>query len=72
VPCPLLSDAQLRLAAALRLPTFRGAGRLRLKRLILVIDADRTIRHVLFPVGDIPHAVREALRLATECATPQT
>ncbi|MFF6956340.1 winged helix-turn-helix transcriptional regulator [Streptomyces sp. NPDC008317] len=65
VPYPLLSDAQQRLAAALRLPTFRGAGRLRLKRLILVLAPDRTVRHALFPVEDIPAAVEETLRLAT-------
>ncbi|MBD0739564.1 winged helix-turn-helix transcriptional regulator [Streptomyces sp. CBMA29] len=65
VPYPLLSDAQQHLAAALRLPTFRGAGRLRLKRLVLVLAPDRTVRHVLFPVEDIPAAVEETLRLAT-------
>jgi peroxiredoxin len=68
VPYPLLSDSELRLAAALRLPTFRGAGQLRLKRLILIIDAERTVRHVLFPVGDIPDAVRRARLLATAMA----
>jgi peroxiredoxin len=65
VPYPLLSDAGQRMAAALRLPTFRGAGRLRLKRLILVIGPEGTVRHVLFPVEDIPAAVAEVLRLAT-------
>ncbi|MFE3827683.1 winged helix-turn-helix transcriptional regulator [Streptomyces sp. NPDC059092] len=65
IPYPLLSDARQRLAAALRLPTFRGAGRLRLKRLILVVDRERTVRHALFPVDDIPRAVEDALRLAT-------
>lgn len=64
VPYPLLSDAAHQLAAALRLPTFRGAGRLRHKRLILVVDPERTVRHALFPVVDIPHAVAESLRLA--------
>lgn len=64
VPYPLLSDASHRLAAALRLPTFRGAGRLRHKRLVLVVDAERAVRHVLFPVVDIAHAVAESLRLA--------
>ncbi|MFJ9743168.1 redoxin domain-containing protein [Streptomyces sp. NPDC101166] len=68
VPFPLLSDAGQRLAAALRLPTFRGAGRLRLKRLILVVGPEGTARHVLFPVEDIPAAVTEALRLATASA----
>ncbi|MGW1216057.1 winged helix-turn-helix transcriptional regulator [Streptomyces sp. NPDC002499] len=64
VPYPLLSDAHHHLAAALRLPTFRGAGRLRHKRLILVVDAERAVRHALFPVVDIPHAVTESLTLA--------
>ncbi|MGI5456877.1 winged helix-turn-helix transcriptional regulator [Streptomyces sp. CA-249302] len=64
LPFPLLSDAAHQLAAALRLPVFRGAGRLRHKRLILVVDAERAVRHALFPVVDIPHAVAESLRLA--------
>ncbi|MEV0736584.1 winged helix-turn-helix transcriptional regulator [Streptomyces sp. NPDC050549] len=67
IPFPLLSDAARQLAAALRLPTFRGAGRLRHKRLILIIDAERTVRHTLFPITDIPHAVEESLRLAVDC-----
>ncbi|MFE4968692.1 winged helix-turn-helix transcriptional regulator [Streptomyces sp. NPDC056660] len=68
IPYPLLSDAAHQLAAALRLPAFRGAGRLRHKRLILVVDAERTVRHTLFPVEDIPHAVAESLRLASNRA----
>ncbi|MFD4876586.1 winged helix-turn-helix transcriptional regulator [Streptomyces sp. NPDC058420] len=68
IPYPLLSDARHQLDAALRLPTFRGAGRLRHKRLILIIDAERAVRHALFPVDDIPHAVAESLRLAEGCA----
>ncbi|MDV9169794.1 winged helix-turn-helix transcriptional regulator [Streptomyces sp. W16] len=68
IPYPLLSDAAQQLAAALRLPTFRGAGRLRHKRLILIVDAERTVRHTLFPITDIPHAVKESLRLAADCA----
>ncbi|WP_262061586.1 winged helix-turn-helix transcriptional regulator [Streptomyces sp. STR69] len=68
IPYPLLSDAAQQLAAALRLPTFRAAGRLRHKRLILILDAERTVRHTLFPVTDIPRAVAESLRLAADCA----
>lgn len=60
VPFPLLSDAELKLTAALRLPTFR-AGIPRLRRVILVIDGERTITDVLFPVTDIPQAVAWAL-----------
>ncbi|MFI5806188.1 winged helix-turn-helix transcriptional regulator [Streptomyces sp. NPDC051561] len=66
LPFLLLSDEQLQLAAALRLPTFRSAQNLRLKRLILVVDAQRTVRHVLFPVTDIPAAVDEALALGRD------
>ncbi|MFF9853421.1 winged helix-turn-helix transcriptional regulator [Streptomyces litmocidini] len=70
LPFTLLSDVDLRLAAALRLPTFRAGQVLRLKRAVLVLDRDRTVRHARFPVTDIPAAVREALtevrRLAAE------
>ncbi|MFE2579606.1 winged helix-turn-helix transcriptional regulator [Streptomyces sp. NPDC059378] len=65
IPYALHSDAVHQLAAALRLPTFRGAGRLCHKSLILVVDAERVVRHVLFPVDDIPHAIAESLRHAT-------
>ncbi|WUH88853.1 winged helix-turn-helix transcriptional regulator [Streptomyces sp. NBC_00433] len=68
VPYPLLSDARHHLSAALRLPTFRGAGRLRLKRLILVTGPDGVVHHAHFPVGDIPEAVERTLRLATAAA----
>lgn len=57
----LLSDAELDLTAALRLPTFRAAGTSRLKRLTLVVDRDRTIREALYPVTDIEASVRAAL-----------
>ncbi|MEU5309051.1 winged helix-turn-helix transcriptional regulator [Streptomyces sp. NPDC021562] len=68
IPYPLLSDIDQRFTAALRLPVFRVDGRFRHKRLILVVDAERTVRQVLFPVTDTPHAVTETLRLATACA----
>jgi DNA-binding HxlR family transcriptional regulator/peroxiredoxin len=60
VPFPLLSDAELRLTAALRLPTFHAVVP-RLRRLILVIDRERVVTDVLFPVTDIAGAVRWAL-----------
>jgi DNA-binding HxlR family transcriptional regulator/peroxiredoxin len=73
IPYPLVSDASHRLAAALRLPTFQGAGRLRHKRLVLVVDSGRTIRDVLFPITDIPDAVNRSLRLAApDPRTPRT
>ncbi|MEV7426401.1 winged helix-turn-helix transcriptional regulator [Streptomyces sp. NPDC091212] len=68
LPHPLLSDAGHRLTAALRLPSFRGAGRLCLRRLVLVLDRERTVRDVIFPVDDIPGAVDQALRLASAAA----
>ncbi|MFC4537038.1 winged helix-turn-helix transcriptional regulator [Sphaerisporangium dianthi] len=61
---PLLSDMDAQFAAALRLPTFRAGQTLRLKRLILVVDASRVIRDVIYPVLDIPAAVEEAGRMA--------
>lgn len=58
---PLLSDQQLRLAAALRLPTFRAGGRDHLKRLTLIVNAERKIRHVLYPIADPVASVEQAL-----------
>jgi DNA-binding HxlR family transcriptional regulator/peroxiredoxin len=64
VPFPLLSDVDLRLAAALRLPAVRIGQQPRLKRAVVVVDADRTVRHAIFPVTDIPAAVEEAFAAA--------
>jgi peroxiredoxin len=61
LPFDLLSDAELALAGSLRLPTFRAAGTDRLKRLTLVVDRDRTVRDVLFPVTDPAGSVSDAL-----------
>ncbi|MCX5335032.1 MULTISPECIES: winged helix-turn-helix transcriptional regulator [unclassified Streptomyces] len=58
---PLLSDADLSLIAALRLPTFRAAGATRLKRLTLVVDRDRVVRDAQYPVTDIAGSVEAAL-----------
>ncbi|MFB4294175.1 winged helix-turn-helix transcriptional regulator [Nonomuraea sp. ATR24] len=68
LPFPLLSDVELALCAALRLPTFRAGQALRLKRAVVVVDSARTIRRVLYPITDIPGAVEEALRLGAEVA----
>jgi DNA-binding HxlR family transcriptional regulator/peroxiredoxin len=64
IPHLLLSDLDLELAAALRLPTFRAGGYERLKRVVLVIDADRTVKAVRYPVTDIADAVAWALTTA--------
>ncbi|MPZ84057.1 MAG: redoxin domain-containing protein [Actinophytocola sp.] len=66
LPFPLLSDEDLNLAAALRLPTFRAAGVDRLKRLTLIIDPARTIRAVQFPITDPAGSVDESLTRPAE------
>lgn len=66
LPFPLLSDADLQLTVALRLPTFRAGGMDRLKRLTLLIDPTRTIRAVHFPIPDPTTTADEVLaQLAT-------
>lgn len=49
LPFSILSDEKLRLARAMRLPTFEIAGMTLLKRMALVID-DGTIAKVFYPV----------------------
>ena len=49
LPFEVLSDADLRLAEALRLPTFEVAGMTLIKRLTLVLR-DGRIEHVFYPV----------------------
>ena len=68
IPFALLSDVDLRLAAALRLPVFRAGQALRLKRAVLVVDRERVVRQARFPVTDIPGAVREALAVVGRVA----
>lgn len=53
LPFPLLSDAEGRLRAALRLPTFETGGISYLKRLTLVVR-DGAIERVIYPVHP-PH-----------------
>jgi len=49
LPFPLLSDADLRLAEALRLPTFHAGGHVLLKRLTLLVR-DGVVEKVFYPV----------------------
>jgi peroxiredoxin len=49
LPFPLLSDSELALTRALRLPTFEIAGQVLLKRLTLVVRR-RHVEHVWYPV----------------------
>lgn len=66
IPHLLLSDTELSLTAALRLPTFRAGGYERLKRAVLVMAPDRRITAVRYPVTDIPDTVTWAYRTAKE------
>jgi len=61
LPFPLLSDQDVKLAAGLRLPTFRAAGADRFKRLTLLADPTGTIRKVQFPITDPAASVTEML-----------
>lgn len=49
LPYLLLSDADLELTKALRLPTFEAAGQTLMKRFTLVVG-DGLIEHVFYPV----------------------
>lgn len=66
IPHVLLSDTELTLTAALRLPTFRAGGYERLKRLILIVAPTREIKAVHYPVTDLPAAIDWAYRTARE------
>ena len=56
----LLSDAALRLAGSLRLPTFEAAGVTLLKRLTMILS-DGRVESVLYPVFPPDHAAQDAL-----------
>ncbi len=49
IPFPLLSDTDLRLAEALRLPTFEAAGMALYKRLTLIAEGAKVVK-VFYPV----------------------
>ncbi|GAA5514069.1 peroxiredoxin Bcp [Deinococcus carri] len=49
LPFPLLSDADLRLAGALGLPTFGAAGETLLRRVTLILR-EGVVEHVFYPV----------------------
>ncbi|MCK2238882.1 MULTISPECIES: winged helix-turn-helix transcriptional regulator [unclassified Crossiella] len=66
LPFPLFSDAELALVTALRLPTFRAGGVDRLKRLTLVVDRQRIVRSVLYPIPDAAGSVQDALALVDQ------
>jgi DNA-binding HxlR family transcriptional regulator/peroxiredoxin len=67
IPFRMISDQDLLLATALRLPTFRAAGVDRLKRLTLVIErGTRTIVQALYPVTDPVGAIADALAVLSD------
>lgn len=61
LPFPVLSDADLALTRALRLPTHEVAGLTLIKRLALVID-DGRITRVFYPVFPPTENARDVLR----------
>ncbi|MEJ0070274.1 MAG: peroxiredoxin [Pseudomonadota bacterium] len=60
LPFEILSDADLALARAIRLPTFAVAGETLLKRLVLVID-DGVIAKLFYPVFPPDRSADEVL-----------
>ena len=60
---PVLSDVDADLVTALRLPTFHAGGRDHIKRLTLVVDPERVVQAVQFPIADPAGSVREALEV---------
>ena len=65
LPFAVLSDHELRLTAALRLPTFEVGGETLLKRLTLVIR-DGSIEHVWYPVFPPDTHAADVLRWLAE------
>jgi peroxiredoxin len=61
LPFALVSDAQLRLTRAMRLPTFEIAGHVLLKRFTLLIR-DGRVEHVFYPVFPPDRHAEEVLR----------
>lgn len=60
LPFPVLSDAELRFASALDLPTFQVATMTLLKRMVLVID-DGVINKAFYPVFPPDKSAEEVL-----------
>lgn len=70
LPFALLSDADLELTKALRLPTFDAAGATLLKRFTLVVSQGR-IQHVFYPVFPPDRHAEEVLAWLGGDAGPQ-
>ncbi|AKU18396.1 winged helix-turn-helix transcriptional regulator [Luteipulveratus mongoliensis] len=65
LPFDLVSDQDLQLAAALRLPTFRASGVDRFKRQSLLVDPDGMVRHTQMPITDPAGSVDDMLETLT-------
>jgi peroxiredoxin len=65
LPFEVLSDAELRFADALRLPTFEVEGMRLIRRLTLVVR-DGTVEHVFYPVFPPDGHAAEAVRWLEE------
>jgi peroxiredoxin (alkyl hydroperoxide reductase subunit C) len=61
LPFPILSDEDLKLAHAMKLPTFETSGMTLLKRFTLVID-DGIVKHVLYPVFPPDQSASDVIR----------
>ncbi|WP_189436893.1 peroxiredoxin [Pseudovibrio japonicus] len=60
LPFSLLSDEQLKLTSALKLPTFTAGGLVLLKRLSMIIR-DGAVEYIMFPVCDPAQNAEEVL-----------
>jgi len=68
---PLLSDAQLRLVNALRLPLIEVPGHPpRIKRATLIVDRERVLREVVYPVPDSAAHAAQTLIAVEALITP--
>lgn len=61
LPFALLSDVDLRVGTAMRLPAFRVAGTDRYKRQTLLVDPTGAVRHAQMPITDPAGSVTEML-----------
>ena len=66
LPFTFLSDVDLRVGTAMRLPAFRVAGTDRYKRHTLLLDESGTVRHAQMPITDPAGSVTEMLGVVRE------
>ncbi len=69
LPFEILSDAEFKLCAALRLPTFEVDGMRLLKRLTLIVRGGQ-IEHVLYPVFPPNESADQVLRWLRSNSVP--